>query len=177
MSTAGWNRVIIEKPFGHDLESATELVENMNKVLTEEQIYRIDHYLGKEVVQSLLMLRFGNSFLEPLMNRHYVDSVTITFKEDFGTQGRGGYFDHYGIVRDIMQNHLMQVLSLVAMEAPITVSGGQNSGNDIRDSKVALLKSMEQVSLDDVVLGQYVGDGNGNEGYLEDPTVPDHSKT
>jgi len=177
MSGRGWTRVIIEKPFGNDLESANKLVKEMNSVLTEEQIYRIDHYLGKEVVQSLLMLRFGNSFLEPLMNRHYVDSVTITFKEDFGTQGRGGYFDHYGIVRDIMQNHLMQVLSLVAMEAPITVSGGQNSGNDIRDSKVALLKSMEQVSLDDVVLGQYVGDGNGNEGYLEDPTVPDDSKT
>jgi len=175
MSTAGWNRVIIEKPFGHDLESATELVENMNKVLTEEQIYRIDHYLGKEIVQNLLMLRFGNAFLEPLLNRDHVSSVTITFSEDFGTQGRGGYFDNYGIIRDIMQNHLMQVLTLVAMEPPVTVAGSGCSGNHIRNAKVQLLKSMSEVQMEDVVVGQYVADDKGNEGYLEDSTVPEGS--
>jgi len=104
-----------------------------------------------------------------------VSSVTITFKEDFGTQGRGGYFDNYGIIRDIMQNHLMQVLTLVAMEAPVTVSGTGHSGNHIRNAKVQLLRSMSTVKMEDVVVGQYVGDGNGNEGYLEDPTVPEGS--
>jgi len=125
MSATGWTRLIVEKPFGHDLASAQQLVSDMNAIFSEDYIYRIDHYLGKEIVQNLMMLRFGNIFLEPLMCRDYVSSVTVTFKEDFGTQGRGGYFDNYGIIRDIMQNHLMQVLTLVAMEPPVTVSGEQ----------------------------------------------------
>jgi len=175
VSATGWTRLIIEKPFGHDLESAKMLVDGMAEVFTEEHIYRIDHYLGKELVQNLMMLRFGNIFLEPLMNRDYVSSVTITFKENFGTQGRGGYFDNYGIIRDIMQNHLMQVLTLVAMEPPTTVSGSGVSGRYIRDSKVSLLHCMPPVKLEDVVIGQYEGDGEGNEGYLDDPTVPEGS--
>eukprot|EP00656_Telonema_subtile_P040016 TRINITY_DN45092_c0_g1_i1.p1 TRINITY_DN45092_c0_g1~~TRINITY_DN45092_c0_g1_i1.p1 ORF type:complete len:502 (+),score=148.69 TRINITY_DN45092_c0_g1_i1:69-1574(+) len=175
-SERGWTRVIVEKPFGSDLESAQQLVDSMMSIFPEEQIYRIDHYLGKEVVQSLMMLRFGNVFLEPLLNRNYVQSVTITFKEDFGTDGRGGYFDSYGIVRDIMQNHLMQVLTLVAMEAPVSVTGSGHSATHIRDAKVALLKAMSPVELSDMVLGQYTTDGT-RPGYLQDSTVPAGSRT
>jgi len=176
MSVAGWTRLIVEKPFGHDFDSANELATAMTNVFAEEHIYRIDHYLGKEVVQNLMMLRFGNTFLEPLMNKEHISSVTITFKEDFGTQGRGGYFDNYGIIRDIMQNHLMQVLTLVAMEAPVTVAGSGQSGTHIRNAKVQLLRCMEPVKLEDVVVGQYMGDKD-NEGYLDDPTVPKGSVT
>jgi len=177
MATNGWTRLIVEKPFGHDLESAAKLVDDMNAIFSEEFIYRIDHYLGKEIVQNLIMLRFGNIFLEPVMNRDYISSVTITFKEDFGTQGRGGYFDNYGIIRDIMQNHLMQVLTLIAMEAPVSVSGTGKSGQHIRNEKVKLLQSMAPVQPEDVVIGQYMADDQGNEGYLDDPTVPEGSVT
>eukprot|EP00658_Telonema_sp_P-2_P000036 TRINITY_DN10011_c0_g1_i2.p1 TRINITY_DN10011_c0_g1~~TRINITY_DN10011_c0_g1_i2.p1 ORF type:complete len:359 (+),score=90.05 TRINITY_DN10011_c0_g1_i2:176-1252(+) len=168
--------VIVEKPFGSDLESAQLLVDQMTRIFPEEQLYRIDHYLGKEMVQALMMLRFGNVFLEPLMNRNYVQSVTVTFKEDFGTMGRGGYFDNYGIIRDIMQNHLMQVLTLVAMDPPVTVTGSGHSATHIRNAKVALLRSIPPVSLDDMVLGQYVSNGT-DPGYLEDETVPKGSTT
>jgi len=130
-----------------------------------------------EIVQSLMMLRFGNTFLEPLMNRNYVQSVTITFKEDFGTMGRGGYFDNYGIVRDIMQNHLMQVLTLVAMDPPVSMTGSGQSSTHIRNSKVNLLKCISAVKLEDMVLGQYVSDGAHNPGYLDDKTVPAGSTT
>lgn len=102
-SLHGWNRIVVEKPFGHDLESALQMSSELTALWDEDDIYRIDHYLGKEIVQNLIVFRFGNMFLEPLMNNRYVKSVKITFKEDFGTQGRGGYFDNYGIIRDIMQ--------------------------------------------------------------------------
>jgi glucose-6-phosphate 1-dehydrogenase len=172
----GWNRLIVEKPFGHDLASALSMSNQLMAMWTETEVYRIDHYLGKEMVQNLIMFRFGNTFLEPLLNSNYVKAIRITFKEDFGTMGRGGYFDNYGIIRDIMQNHLMQVLTLVAMEAPVRVIGG-DSANLIRDAKVNVLKAISPLTLDDVVLGQYVANGKGDVGYLDDPTVPSGSRT
>eukprot|EP00603_Paraphysomonas_imperforata_P001972 CAMPEP_0114431110 /NCGR_PEP_ID=MMETSP0103-20121206/10418_1 /TAXON_ID=37642 ORGANISM="Paraphysomonas imperforata, Strain PA2" /NCGR_SAMPLE_ID=MMETSP0103 /ASSEMBLY_ACC=CAM_ASM_000201 /LENGTH=513 /DNA_ID=CAMNT_0001600639 /DNA_START=37 /DNA_END=1578 /DNA_ORIENTATION=- len=175
-STGGWNRIVVEKPFGHDLESALQMSSELTSLWDEDDIYRIDHYLGKEIVQNLIVFRFGNMFLEPLMNNRYVQSIKITFKENFGTQGRGGYFDNYGIIRDIMQNHLMQVLTLVAMEAPVKVAG-DGYANLVRDAKVNVLKSMSVISADDVVVGQYVANDKGDEGYLDDPTVPRGSKT
>mmetsp|Transcript_3215 Transcript_3215/g.4995 ORF Transcript_3215/g.4995 Transcript_3215/m.4995 type:complete len:519 (+) Transcript_3215:83-1639(+) len=175
-SPTGWNRIIVEKPFGHDLNSALEMSGQLQAIWNEDQIYRIDHYLGKEMVQNLTIFRFGNTFLEPLLNNRYVQAVKITFKENFGTMGRGGYFDNYGIIRDIMQNHLMQVMTLVAMEPPVKVAG-EGYPNFIRDSKVNVLRSIAPLSADDVVLGQYVADDKGNEGYLDDKTVPNGSIT
>eukprot|EP00644_Phytophthora_capsici_P017173 jgi/Phyca11/509625/fgenesh2_kg.PHYCAscaffold_48_\ len=177
LTTRGWNRLIVEKPFGHDLDSFDKLSEDMGALYGEDEIYRIDHYLGKEMVQNLLVLRFGNAIFEPIWNRNYVSSVTITFKEDIGTQGRGGYFDSFGIIRDVMQNHLLQVLSLVAMEPPV-LAAGKDYSNYIRDEKVKVLNCIEPIKLENTVLGQYQGDKERNEpGYLEDPTVPKGSVT
>ncbi|TDH66907.1 hypothetical protein CCR75_008647 [Bremia lactucae] len=177
LTTRGWNRLIVEKPFGHDLSSFDKLSRDMSALYCEDEIYRIDHYLGKEMVQNLLVLRFGNTIFEPIWNRNYISSVTITFKEDIGTQGRGGYFDSFGIIRDVMQNHLLQVLSLVAMEAPVYAAGNDYS-NYIRDEKVKVLNCIEPIKLENTVLGQYIGDQTLNEpGYLEDPTVPNDSST
>lgn len=106
MAMTGWTRVVIEKPFGRDLDTCNELLETLASQFDEDHLYRIDHYLGKEVVQNLLLFRFGNSCWEWMWNRNAIESVTCTFKEPFGTEGRGGYFDHYGIIRDILQNHL-----------------------------------------------------------------------
>uniref|UniRef100_A0A4W6EZE8 Glucose-6-phosphate 1-dehydrogenase n=1 Tax=Lates calcarifer TaxID=8187 RepID=A0A4W6EZE8_LATCA len=171
MLCRGWNRVIVEKPFGRDLQSSEELSAHLSSLFTEEQIYRIDHYLGKEMVQNLMVLRFGNRIFGPIWNRDSVACVVLTFKEPFGTQGRGGYFDDFGIIRDVMQNHLLQMLSLVAMEKPASTSS-----DDVRDEKVKVLKCITPVSMSDVVLGQYVGDpegeGDAKLGYLDDPTVP-----
>jgi len=172
-----WTRIIVEKPFGKDLDSSTKLSNHLSKLFTEDQLYRIDHYLGKEMVQNLMTLRFGNMLFGPTWNRNHIASVVITFKEPFGTQGRGGYFDEFGIIRDIMQNHLLQILCLVAMEKP-----SSTSADDIRDEKVKVLKSIAPIILEDTVLGQYVGDPNGKDddarnGYLDDPTVPDDSVT
>ncbi|KAL2529070.1 Glucose-6-phosphate 1-dehydrogenase [Forsythia ovata] len=128
-------------------------------------IFRIDHYLGKELVQNLLVLRFANRFFLPLWNRDNIDNVQIVFREDFGIEGRGGYFDQYGIIRDIIQNHLLQVLCLVAMEKPISLKP-----EHIRDEKVKVLQSVVPIKDEEVVLGQY-------EGYRDDPTVPDNSNT
>ncbi|XP_054163645.1 glucose-6-phosphate 1-dehydrogenase-like isoform X2 [Oppia nitens] len=176
MSTKGWNRVIIEKPFGHDFESSAELSRHLSDLFKENEIYRIDHYLGKEMVQNLMILRFGNRIFNPIWNRDNVASIQITFKEPFGTQGRGGYFDSFGIIRDIMQNHLLQILCLVAMEKPVS-----SKPEDIRDEKVKVLKCTQTLTLDDIVLGQYIGDktadGDAKYGYLDDPTVPSGSTT
>ena len=175
VSPSGWTRIVVEKPFGHDYDSCERLSVGLGELFTEDHLYRIDHYLGKEMVQNLICLRFANEFLEPLWNRDHVQCVLITFKEDFGTQGRGGYFDQSGIIRDILQNHLTQVLSLVAMEPPVRVSGPGHS-DYVRDAKVQLLECIPPVTVDEVVLGQYVGDGE-HEGYLDDATVPNDSKT
>uniref|UniRef100_A0A8B9R5T0 Glucose-6-phosphate 1-dehydrogenase n=1 Tax=Astyanax mexicanus TaxID=7994 RepID=A0A8B9R5T0_ASTMX len=176
MSDEGWNRVIVEKPFGRDLQSSEELSAHLSSLFSEEQIYRIDHYLGKEMVQNLMVLRFGNRIFGPIWNRDSVACVVLTFKEPFGTHGRGGYFDDFGIIRDVMQNHLLQMLTLVAMEKPTSTDS-----DDVRDEKVKVLKCIAPVTLADVVLGQYIGnpEGEGEEklGYLDDPTVPEGSCT
>lgn len=172
VSSLGWNRLIVEKPFGHDYDSAKAMSNQLTALWAEESIYRIDHYLGKEMVQNIMLFRFGNTFLEPLLNRNHVAAIQITFKEDFGTMGRGGYFDNYGIIRDIMQNHLMQVLSLLAMEPPVRVVG-ENSADYVRNAKTNVLNSIPPLTIDDVVLGQYGQDIDGkNDGYLDDKTVP-----
>lgn len=172
----GWNRVIIEKPFGKDADTSKQLCDHLASLFSEEQLYRIDHYLGKEMVQNLMTIRFGNRIFSPTWNRDNIASVMITFKEPFGTGGRGGYFDEFGIIRDVMQNHLLQILSLVAMEKPASCHP-----DDIRNEKVKVLKSIEHLTVDDVVLGQYVGnpDGEGEAklGYLDDPTVSAGSTT
>lgn len=172
MADKGWTRVIVEKPFGKDSESSADLSNHLQKLFNEEQLYRIDHYLGKEMVQNLISLRFGNMIFGPTWNRDSIASVIISFKEPFGTQGRGGYFDEFGIIRDVMQNHLLQILCLTAMEKPVTTSP-----DHIRDEKVKVLKAVEELTLDDVVLGQYQGDPEGQDedsrlGYLDDKTVP-----
>lgn len=176
MAPKGWTRIIVEKPFGHDSESSNQLSAHLASLFTENQIYRIDHYLGKEMVQNLMILRFGNRLFGPTWNRESIASVLITFKEPFGTEGRGGYFDQFGIIRDVMQNHLLQMLCLTAMEKPASTHP-----NDIRDEKVKVLKSISPLKMSDIVLGQYVGnpEGEGEEkkSYLEDPTVPKGSTT
>lgn len=173
---SGWNRVIIEKPFGHDFDSSAQLSRHLNSLFREDQLYRIDHYLGKEMVQNLMILRFGNRIFGPLWNRENIASIQVSFKEPFGTQGRGGYFDDFGIIRDVMQNHLLQILCLVAMEKPVS-----SNAEDIRDEKVKVLKCTQTLKLDDVILGQYIGDPDGDGeaklGYRDDPTVPKDSLT
>lgn len=168
--------MIIEKPFGKDAESSKKLSDHLAKLFTEDQLYRIDHYLGKEMVQNLMTIRFGNKIFAPTWNRENIAAVTITFKEPFGTGGRGGYFDEFGIIRDVMQNHLLQILSLVAMEKPASCHP-----DDIRNEKVKVLKSINSIKLEDTVLGQYVADPNGEGeakmGYRDDPTVPAGSTT
>lgn len=173
MSISGWNRIIVEKPFGKDSESSDLLGRQLSALFTEDQLFRIDHYLGKEMVQNLMVMRFANQIYEPIWNANHIQSVVITFKENFGTKGRGGYFDSFGIIRDVMQNHLLQILSLVAMEPPVTLGA-----EDVRDEKVKLLRSIPPITMDDVVIGQYGPDPNGAEtSYLDDPTVPNDSVT
>jgi glucose-6-phosphate 1-dehydrogenase len=175
-----WSRVVIEKPFGTDLASSRELNASVVEVLDEEQIYRIDHYLGKETVQNILSFRFGNSIFEPLFNNKYVDHVQITVAESIGMEGRRGeYYDHAGAIRDVMQNHALQLLCLVAMEPP-AVFGPK----EIRDEKVKVLRSLSKLTAEtarrDVVRGQYTA-GEGPEGalpgYLDEEGVAAGSST
>ncbi|CEO98167.1 Glucose-6-phosphate 1-dehydrogenase [Plasmodiophora brassicae] len=171
MSTTGWNRIVVEKPFGSDFASAAKLGASLRQYFTEEHLFRIDHYLGKEMVQNLSTLRFANSIFEPVWNRDHIELVMITFKENIGTAGRGGYFDKFGIIRDVMQNHLTQILSLVAMEQPVSLNA-----EDVRNEKVKVLRCIAPVTLDNLVVGQYTGHG-GTPGYLDDPGVPPESLT
>lgn len=173
LTKLGWNRVVVEKPFGHDSASSQELGRELGALFEEDELYRIDHYLGKEMVQNLMVLRFANKVFEPLWNRDHISCVQITFKEDFGTQGRAGFFDSFGIIRDVMQNHLLQMLSIVAMEPPLTLSA-----EDVRDEKVKLLRSIGPITPIDTVIGQYTADPKGKEhGYTDDPEVPKDSVT
>ncbi|KAJ4980393.1 hypothetical protein NE237_031230 [Protea cynaroides] len=174
-SANGWTRVIVEKPFGRDSESSRELTRCFKQYVTEDQIFRIDHYLGKELVENLSVLRFSNLVFEPLWSRNYIRNVQLIFSEDFGTEGRGGYFDNYGIIRDIMQNHLLQILALFAMETPVSLHA-----EDIRNEKVKVLRSMRPLQIDDLIIGQYKGHLSGGKsylGYTDDPTVPNDSLT
>lgn len=175
-STRHWSRVIIEKPFGNDLDSATELDRMIHRALQEHQIYRIDHYLGKETVQNILMFRFANSIFEPLLNSRYVSHVEITVAESVGIGERAGYFEQAGMLRDMFQNHMLQMLALVAMEAPASFRS-----EFVRDEKVKLLRSVRPFDLDhldrDIVRGRYgpgERDGVPVRGYLqEDGVAPD----
>ena len=151
----GWSRTVIEKPFGHDLESARRLNDTVMGVMDESQVYRIDHYLGKDTVRNLMVFRFGNGIFEPLWNRRYVDHVQITVSEDLGVEGRGAFYEEAGAARDILQNHMMQLLSLVAMEPPIAFEA-----DALRDEKVRVLRAIdtdwsEERIRRSVVRGQY----------------------
>ena len=173
LDCSGWSRVVVEKPFGRDSETSAELSAQLAKHFSEDQVYRIDHYLGKEMVQNLMVLRFANAVFEPVWNRHHINTVTITFKEPFGTEGRGGYFDKVGILRDVMQNHLLQVMSLVAMETPVSLDA-----EAVRDEKVKVLRCVPPLDLANVVLGQYGANAVGTKpGYTHDAGVPDDSVT
>ncbi|NLH99799.1 MAG: glucose-6-phosphate dehydrogenase [Chthonomonadales bacterium] len=160
-----WHRVIIEKPFGRDLSSARELNARLRAVLDESQIYRIDHYLGKETVQNILVLRFANRLFELLWNHLYVDHVQITVAETLGLEGRGRYFDHSGILRDMIQNHLLQILTLVAMEPPASLDA-----DSIRDEKVKVLRSIRLPMPHEIVRAQY---GAGRIGADDVPAYAD----
>lgn len=140
-----WRRIIIEKPFGHDLASATELNHQVHEVFHESQVYRIDHYLGKETVQNLLVFRFANAIFEPLWNRNYIDHVQITVTEEVGLGSRAGYYDTAGIVRDMFQNHILQLLTLTAMEPPAEFNAAA-----LRDEKVKVLKAIQPIKAEDV---------------------------
>lgn len=168
-----WTRVIIEKPFGHDLQSATNLQDQITKYLDENQIYRIDHYLGKETVQNLMTLRFSNPIFESLWNNHHVEQVQITVSEEQGIGTRGHFWEEAGMLRDIVQNHMMQLLSIVAMEAPNSLEA-----NAIRNEKVKVMQSVRPIPRNridkDVVRGQYGPgyiDGQGVEGYRAEANV------
>ncbi len=178
-SATGWRRLVIEKPFGHDLKSARKLNSDLKRYFDEEQIYRIDHYLGKETVQNMLVTRFANGVFEPLWNRNYIHHVQITSAEDIGVGSRGGYYDSAGALRDMLQNHLMQVVAHVAMEPPIGPTATY-----IRNEKAKLFQSLrpiteEQVATN-VIRGQYLSSDIGGKilkGYREEEGVPADSKT
>ncbi len=170
---SGWQRVVIEKPFGHDLESARQLNRELTRYAHEQQVFRIDHYLGKETVQNILMFRFSNAVFERLWNRESIDHFQITVSEKLGVGQRGGYYEEAGALRDMVQNHLLQVLSLVAMEPPVSLDA-----ESIRDEKVKLLKSIRLLSPEDIarqaVRGQYVAGtvaGEPRPGYRQEPKV------
>ncbi|WP_170438219.1 glucose-6-phosphate dehydrogenase [Ruegeria arenilitoris] len=161
------SRIVVEKPFGHDLASAKGLNEGLRACFEEHQIYRIDHYLGKETVQNLMALRFANSLFEPLWNATHVDHVQITVAETVGVEGRGAYYDQSGAMRDMVQNHLVQLLCLTAMEPPSTFSP-----NAVRSEKVKVIEALEPVAPTDIARGQYRAD-KGGDGYVDHVGNPD----
>jgi len=174
-----WRRVIVEKPFGHDLDTAKALNQQMLKVAEESQIYRIDHYLGKETVQNILAFRFANGIFEPIWNRRYIDHVQISVAETVGVENRGGYYDKSGALRDMVPNHIMQLISLTAMEPPISFHA-----NAVRDEQAKILHAIQPLRPEEVlsktVRGQYGEgfiDGRRVPGYRQEPGVPPDSRT
>jgi glucose-6-phosphate 1-dehydrogenase len=168
-----WSRIVIEKPFGRDRASSDAMVNEMAQVFSEAQTYRIDHYLGKEVIQNLLILRFANIVFGPLWNCEFIRGVEILWKEDIGTASRGGYFDQYGIIRDVVQNHLLQIVASVAMEPPAYLNSAS-----IAAEKARVLRAVPPPQLEDCILGQYGASerhGRTYPGYVDDPTVPNDS--
>ena len=175
----GWKRIIVEKPFGYDEKTAQALDVQIHRFFEEHQIYRIDHYLGKETVQNLLVLRFSNGWFEPLWNRNFIDYVEITGAESIGVEERGGYYDGSGAMRDMFQNHLLQVLAMVAMEPPAIINA-----NSMRDEVAKVMHSLRPLTAEDMehnlVLGQYTAaeiNGKMENGYLEEKGVPSDSRT
>jgi glucose-6-phosphate 1-dehydrogenase len=158
-------RVVIEKPFGRDLASAAELNEIVSRHFPEERVYRIDHFLGKEAVQNLMIFRFSNTILEPIWNRHYVHQVQITLAEEFGVESRAAFYDSVGALRDVVQNHLLQVLALLAMEPPVS-----DHPDALRDERVKVLRAVRSLRSEDIVRGTY-------EGYANEPGVAPGSDT
>lgn len=175
----GCRRIIIEKPFGYNLNSAIELNNFMHTIFEENQIYRIDHYLGKETVQNLLVTRFSNGILEPLWNRNYIHHIEITSSESIGVENRGGYYDHAGALRDMVQNHLLQICGLVAMEPPVVFEA-----DAIRNETLKVFQSIRPITKEDVpkyvIRGQYIASmirGEVHKGYREEPGVDPESRT
>src|SRR6516165_10652325 len=174
-----WTRVIIEKPFGHDLESARQLNADLKKTLSEKQIYRIDHYLGKETVQNVMVFRFTNNIIEPLWSRHFVDHVQITAAETVGVEHRGGFYETAGALRDMVPNHLFQLLTMTAMEPPISFDA-----DEVRNKQAEVLHAIQPLTPEEVITnmvrGQY-GDGNVDgqrvPGYRSEPDVSPTSNT
>lgn len=180
LSSEGWHRLVIEKPFGYDLQSAQKLNEELSQVFKEEEIYRIDHYLGKEMVQNIEVIRFANAFFEPLWNNKHIANVQITLSETVGVEERGGYYDHAGALRDMGQNHMLQMLTMIAMEPPSRLFP-----EDIRDEKVKVLRSLRpyesaQEVKEHVVRGQYTeGEAQGKKfpGYRQEDKIDPNSNT
>ncbi len=177
--TTGWSRIIVEKPFGTDIDSAQALQIEVTKVFDEKQVYRIDHYLGKEPVQDIMALRFANVMFEPIWNRRYVDNIQITAAETVGVEGRGGYYENAGALKDMIQNHVINLLALVAMEPPISPAA-----DHIRDEKFKVLSAMRPIKLDDVpkftARGQYgpgLIEAKPVPGYRDEPSVDPQSTT
>jgi len=175
----GWRRIVVEKPFGRDLETALSLDQKLHSVFAEDQIYRMDHYLGKETVQNILAFRFGNGIFEPLWNRKYIDHIQITMAETEGVGTRAGYYEKAGVIRDVFQNHLLQLLTLTAMEAPAVFNA-----KAVRDEKVKVLKSINDIEGDDALKNtfraQYVSgtiEGKRVPSYRDEPDVAPDSTT
>ena len=174
-STSGWTRVIVEKPFGHDLESARDLNATVREYFAEEEIFRIDHYLGKETVQNMLVLRFANGIFEPVWNRQFIDHVQITVAETVGLEGRAAFYEEAGAIRDVFQNHLLQLVALTAMEPPI-----EFDAESVRNEKVKVLRAMHTPGPKHVVRGQYGPgfiEGEPVPGYRDEEGVPADSTT